>query len=53
MVVPQVMTMATYYNMANSSRHASIGPLESWTDVRQLWGQWLLVRWPNGGALQP
>eukprot|EP01052_Picozoa_sp_SAG31_P037885 SAG31_NODE_4965_length_2830_cov_2.789821_3_plen_485_part_00 len=49
--IDTVMTMATYYNMANSSSHASIGPLRSWKDVRQLWAQWLLV--PMLGPSRP
>eukprot|EP01047_Picozoa_sp_COSAG01_P010746 COSAG01_NODE_461_length_16698_cov_113.458160_8_plen_502_part_00 len=49
--IDTVMTMATYYNMANQSRHASIGPLPSWDNVEQLWAQWLLV--PQIGPPRP
>jgi hypothetical protein len=41
--IDTVMTMSTYYNMANQSKHATIGPLSQWNDVSDLWSQWLLV----------
>ena len=41
--IDTVMTMATYYNMANSSNNATIGPLSHWNDVSELWSQWLIV----------
>ena len=49
--IDTVMTMATYYNMANQSQHASIGPLPAWTDVTELWAQWLVV--PQTGPARP
>jgi hypothetical protein len=49
--IDTVMTMATYYSMANQSRHASIGPLSSWSSVDELWAQWLLV--PQTGPPRP
>jgi len=49
--------MATYYNMANSSAHASIGPLVKWSDKRQLWEAWLLTPqtagWPTAAGVSP
>ena len=41
--IDTVMTMATYYSMANTSEHATIGPLSHWSDVTDLWSQWLVV----------
>ena len=55
--IDTVMSMATYYNMANSSSHASIGPLTKWSDKRQLWEAWLLTPqtagWPTAAGVSP